>query len=209
MGKLKVIGKARKEFSCDVMYIKISFKTWEKNTAQAIELSMMQCDLFLEILEEQGFAIDNIHMDANEVSQEMDDELEVSAERRIELRLPYDMAVLNMLSEIIKEHDFKVDVDVSFKLSNMIEVHNQLIKEAVMDSKKKAEMIAETMGQKVTGISEMNAGDRYNHYDSEERAYYDQFSHKLSACTKKSISNRLKAPLCTEFENVEVEWIIE
>ena len=159
MGKLKVIGKARKEYSCDVMYIKISFKTWEKNTSQAIEVSMMQCDHFLEILEEKGFSVDSIHMDANEVSQEMDDELEVSAERRIELRLPYDMAVLNTLSEIIKEHDFKVDVDVSFKLSNMIEVHNQLIKEAVMDSKKKAEMIAETMGQKVTGISEMNAGD--------------------------------------------------
>ena len=65
------------------------------------------------------------------------------------------------------------------------------------------------MGQKVIGIETLNAADRYNSYDSEEKAYYDLFTYKLSASTKKSISNRLKAPLVTEYENVEVEWLIE
>lgn len=210
MGKLKVVGKARKEFTCDIMYIKLSFKAWGEDTSQAIATSMSQCDLFLEILEKQGIDINMIHMSNADVSQEMyEDKLEISAEREIELRMPFDMNVINRLSEIIKENQFKVDMDISFKLTNMLEVHEQLLKEAVLDSKKKAEMLASAMGQKVIGIETLNAADRYNSYDSEEKAYYDLFTYKLSASTKKSISNRLKAPLVTEYENVEVEWLIE
>lgn len=208
MGVLKVIGKARKEVTCDIMLIVLKFKSFEKNTSQALDEVLSQCDRFLEVLESEGVNIDNICIKRNNLSQDMeDDEPEVEAERGMELRLPFDMPFLNTLSEIIREHDFKVEIDVSFKLSNMIEVHNQLLKDAVMDSKRKAEMIAEAMGQKVIGIEELNAGDRYA-LDSEERAYEEQFSHKIGS-VRKSISNRLKAPVCIEFERVEVEWIIE
>ena len=210
MGKLKVVGKARKEFTCDIMYIKLSFKAWEKDTSQAIETSMSQCDMFLGILEEQGVDITMIHMSNADVSQDMyDKKFEISAEREIELRMHFDMNTLNRLKEIIKENSLKVDMDISFKLSNMLELHEQLLKEAVLDSKKKAEMIASAMGQKVIGIETLNAGERYNSYDSEEKAYYDQFTHKLGETHSRSKSNRLQAPFITEYEHVDVEWIIE
>lgn len=210
MGKLKVVGKARKEFTCDIMYIKLSFKAWEEDTSKAIETSMSQCDMFLGILEEQGIDITMIHMSNADVSQDMyDKKLEISAEREIELRMPFDMNTLNRLTEIIKENSLKVDMDISFKLSNMLELHEQLLKEAVLDSKKKAEMIASAMGQKVIGIETLNAGERYNSYDSEEKAYYDQFTHKLGETHSRPKSNRLQAPFITEYEHVDVEWIIE
>ena len=209
MGKLKVVGKARKEFTCDIMYIKLSFKAWGDDTSQAIETSMSQCDMFLDILEQQGIELNMIHMSSADVSQDMyDDKLEISAEREIELRMPFDMNVINRLSEIIKENSLKVDMDISFKLTNMLEVHEQLLKEAVLDSKKKAEMLASAMGQKVVGIETLNAGERYNSYDSEEKAYYDQFTHKIGETHSRSKSNRLQAPLITEYEHVDVEWII-
>lgn len=210
MGKLRVVGKARREYTCDIMYIKLSFKAWADDTAQAIETSMSQCDMFLEILEQQGIDINMIHMSNADVSQEMYDEKhEISAEREIELRLPFDMNVINRLSEIIKENNLKVDMDISFKLTNMLALHEQLLKEAVLDSKKKAEMLAAAMGQKVVGIEKLDAGDRYRACDSEEKAYYDQFSHKIGEVHQRSRSNRLQAPLVTEFESVDVEWIIE
>ena len=210
MGTLKVVGKARKEFTCDIMYIELSFKAWGDDTAQAIETSMSQCDLFLDLLEKQGIDINLIHMSNADVSQDMyDDKLEISSERKIELRMPFDMNAINRLSEIIKENRLKVDMDISFKLTNMLEVHEQLLKEAVLDSKKKAEMLASAMGQKVIGIETLNAGERYNSYDSEEKAYYDQFTHKIGETHSRSKSNRLQAPLITEYEHVDVEWIIE
>ena len=210
MGTLKVVGKARKEFTCDIMYIKLSFKVWGDDTAQAIETSMSQCDLFLDLLEKQGIDINLIHMSNADISQDMyDDKLEISAEREIELRMPFDMNVINRLSEIIKENQLKVDMDISFKLTNILEVHEQLLKEAVLDSKKKAEMLASVMGQKVVGIKTLNAGERYTDYDSEEETYYDEFPHKLGEIHSCSKSNRLQAPLITEYEHVDVEWIIE
>ena len=210
MGTLKVVGKARKEFTCDIMYIELSFKAWGDDTAQAIETSMSQCDLFLDLLEKQGIDINLIHMSNADISQDMyDDKLEISSERKIELRMPFDMNAINRLSEIIKENKFNVDMDISFKLTNMLEVHEQLLKEAVLDSKKKAEMLASAMGQKVIGIETLNAGERYNSYDSEEKAYYDQFTHKIGETHSRSKSNRLQAPLITEYEHVDVEWIIE
>ena len=210
MGTLKVVGKARKEFTCDIMYIKLNFEAWGYDTAQAIEASMSECDLFLDILEQQGIDIKMIHMSDAGISQDKDDDrLEISAEREIELRIPFDMNVINRLSEIIKENSLKVDMDISFKLTNMLEVHEQLLKEAVLDSKKKAEMLASAMGQKVIGIKTLNAGDRYGNYDSEENVYYDQFTYKMGGTVSRSRSNRLQAPLITEFEHVDVEWEIE
>lgn len=138
-----------------------------------------------------------------------DEKLEINAEREIELRMPFDMNTLNRLTEIIKEKSLKVDMDISLKLSNMLELHEQLLKEAVLDSKKKAEMLASAMGQKVIGIETLNAGERYNNYDSEEKIYYDQFSHEIGETHSRSKSNRLQAPLITEYERIDVEWIIE
>ncbi len=210
MGKLRVVGNARKEYTCDIMYIKIDFCTRENNTSQAIDTTSSQCDRFLEIIEKKGFSVENIHIVDYNVSHKInmrDEKFEVNAERKILLRLPYDMKMINFLSDIIKENAFKADIDVSFELSNIEKLHNELIKEAVLDSKKKAEMIAETMGQKVIGINELNAGDRYKNYEIQEREYSP--SHMICETNSCSISDKLKAPFHMEDESVEVEWIIE
>lgn len=209
MGKLNVCGKARKTFECDTMIILLDFTSQNQNTAKAVETAASECDQLLEYLESHGIDIGDIHINNIDISRDSDDDgsTEVSANKKIELRLPFEMQFINDLSDIIKRFDFKIEMDVSFKLSNLFEVHNQLLKEAVLDSRKKAEMIAETMGQKVVGIEQLDAGSRYNHYDAEDREYFAKYIHKIGETH--SISNKLKAPYCTEYENVEVVWIIE
>ena len=96
-------------------------------------------------------------------------------------------------------------MDVSFTLSNMNEIHAQLIEDTVIDSKNKAEMIAQTMGQKVKGIIELNAQKIYDNRDDD--IFYDIFT-KLNS-NSDSVSDRLKAPLTKEYEKVEVKWKIE
>ncbi|MBQ1516653.1 MAG: SIMPL domain-containing protein, partial [Clostridia bacterium] len=174
MGKLSVPGKACKEIACDIMHIKICFKSIGDSTSKLLEKSMSQCDLFLEILEQKGININTIHFSRTEISHDVyADNSEITADREIELRLPFDMNTLNCITEIIKEKDFTVELDVSFVYSNIIELHDQLIKEAVLDSKKKAEMIAEAMEQKVIGINTLTVGDRYNNYEASPRHDHD------------------------------------
>lgn len=207
MGKLTVMGKAEKSYTCDMMIITLSFQAYEKNTSSAVEIVMSQCERFLEILEEQGFDISNIHIGDNGVQCRKDDdngELVIEAEREIKLRLAFDMKVLNEITEIIAKNSNYVDMDVSFTLSTMAESHNQLIKEAVIDSQKKAEMIAETTGQKVIGIDTMKIGDKYGRIQmNDEEIHYMKSSEPLSR------ADMLKAPMYYDTNEVEVTWIIE
>ena len=204
MGKLTISGSAKKECSCDVMYITLTFKTWERDTAKGLAQTKSQCDEFLHILEQNGIHVDKIHISDDSISQSMQNNiLLVNATRKIEFRLSFNMVFLNRLSEIIKENSYTVDMKTSFELSNKEELHQQLIKDAVLDSRKKAEIIAHAMNQNIVGIKTLHTYSK-NTYDDD--AYYDIMS---IFSKKSSISDRLSAPLCTETESVEVEWIIK
>ena len=66
-------------------------------------------------------------------------------------------------------------------------------------------MIAQTMGQKVKGIIELDA--KHISSDLDDNIFYDIFA-KFNR-NSESVSDRLKAPLTKEYENVEVKWEIE
>ena len=207
MGVLIVKGNSTKEFTCDVMYIKFVFKAWDNNSEQAIGRVRTNCNEFIQTMENEGVSIENIHLNDEKITTTKDDKniVWVNASRKIELRLKFNMRLLNRISDIVRNNGFSVDMDVSFTLSNMNEIHAQLIKDAVIDSKNKAEMIAQTMGQKVKGIIELDAQHiGSNLYDD---CYFDVIS--LLNRNSDSISDRLQAPLTKEYEYVEVKWEIE
>ena len=204
MGKLTIVGSSKKECSCDIMYITLTFKTWERDTAKALAQTKSQCDDCLQILEQNGIPVDKIHISDDEISQSMQNNvLLVSVSRKIKLRLSFNMVFLNSLSEIIRKSSYTVDMNTSFSLSNKEEIHHQLIKDAVLDSRKRAEIIAQTMNQNIVGIKTLH---RYSGNTHDDNTYYDIMS---IFSKKSSISDKLSAPLCTETEQVEVEWIIK
>lgn len=207
MGVLIVKGNSTKEFTCDVMYIKFVFKAWDNTSEQAIGKVRTNCNAFIQALENEGVSIENIHLNDEKITTSKDDKniIWVNASRKIELRLKFNMNFLNCISDIVRDNGFTVDMDVSFTLSNMNEIHAQLIKDAVIDSKNKAEMIAQTMGQKVKGIIELDA--KHISSDLDDNIFYDIFA-KFNR-NSESVSDRLKAPLTKEYENVEVKWEIE
>ena len=189
------------------MYIKFVFKAWDNTTEQAIGKVRTNCNAFIQMMENEGVSIENIHLTDEKIIASKDDKniIWVNASRKIELRLKFNMKLLNRISDIVRDNGFTADMDVSFSLSNMHEVHTQLIRDAVIDSKNKAEMIAQTMGQKVKGIIELNAQKIYDNRD--DFIFYDIFT-KLNS-NSDSVSDRLKAPLTKEYEKVEVKWKIE
>ena len=207
MGVLLVKGNSTKEFICDVMYIKFVFKAWDNTTEQAIGKVRTNCNAFIQMMENEGVSIENIHLTDEKIIASKDDKniIWVNASRKIELRLKFNVKLLNRISDIVRDNGFTADMDVSFSLSNMHEVHTQLIRDAVIDSKNKAEMIAQTMGQKVKGIIELDAKHISSGWDD------DLFCDAFAMCNRKSdsVSDRLQAPLTKEHENVEVKWEIE
>ena len=208
MGKIIVNGEAKKEFECDIMIIRLNFISRNQNTGKAIESSVSECDQFLEYLKERGVNTSDIRLIDNEISRDSySDKIQTRANRKIELRVPFNMKFLNGLTEIIKDLKFDVNMDVSYELSNTNEIQNQLIKAAIDDSRKKAEIVAEAMGKAIVGIDNINVENEYNgRFFNNGDELESNFSHALSE--RNSISNELKAPVCVKSESVKAVWIV-
>lgn len=205
MGKLSITGNAEREVSYNAIEMSVTFYIHAKTTAEALQIIMNQSEKFLELITAAGVDMKDIHIGDNSVDQRYnDDELNVHASREMKIRLGFDMAFVNGLMAMIREQDFAVDLDCDYHLTNRAELHMELMKEALADSKKKAEVIAEIMGQKIIGI------------DSVE---HDRYSDMEYMCIKQKrgiicagaapLSDQLEAPLTTENETISVVWLIE
>lgn len=205
MGKLSITGKAEREVSYNAIEMSVTFYIHAKTTAEALQIVMEQSEKFLELVTAAGIDMKDIHIGDNSVDQRYsDDELKAHASREMKIRLHFDMAFVNGLMDMIREQDFAVDLDCDYHLTNRAELHMELMKEALADSKKKAEVIAEIMGQKIIGIDSVEH-DRHNDMEwmccEQERGIIREGAAPLS--------NQLEAPITTESETISVVWLIE
>lgn len=216
MGTIKIIGTAQRNVPYDVMNITITFNSWEKTPSAALSHVDEQCEKFLSLLKKDGFDIHKLRMSDTKLSQDRvkdddDDEenewirLEATASIDIKISVKYDMSVLNHIKDILKKENFDADLSIYHYISNILDIHKELLKEAIEDSKAKAEIIASTMGQKLTGIDKVLFGDKYGRIETEE----DFFEENVHALRGSSLSDELSADTQTVKECVEVDWIIE
>lgn len=206
MAKLKISGKASHEYSCDCTEVTVRFQVHEQSTSAALEKVLYQCEDFLSIIHEDGISMDSIRIGEDSVEQEYEDkQLDVCATREVAIRVPFDMGFVNHIMTLIKDKHYSADIDTVHSLTNLNEIHNELIKEAIGDSKKKASFIVEVMGQKLIGIESVEIGDSYRHH----RSWLCEGVSALSAPIALDCSNLIQSPITVENETVEVVWLIE
>jgi len=145
MGKIKIIGTAQRNVPYDVMNITITFNSWEKTPSAALSHVDEQCERFLSLLKEDGFDIHKLRMSDTKLSQDRvkndddDDEenewLRLEATANIDIKIPvkYDMSVLNHIKEILKKENFDADLSIYNYISNILDIHKELLKEAIED----------------------------------------------------------------------------
>ena len=208
MGKLKITGKASHEYTYDLVEITVRFQVHEHTAAKSMEKVLTQCEEFLSFIQEEGIKPDKIRIGDNSVEQVYDDkELDVCATREVKLRVPFDMVFANYIMSLVQNKKYDVDINTSYLLSNKTSIHNDLIKEAINDSKEKATFIADAMGQKLAGIDSVEIGDRYGSYMNYMCCEVPQFLRRT--CNDLPRSNMLQSPVTEESASVEVVWIIE
>ena len=205
MGKLRITGKAERRVPYDVMNITLTFGAAESDSSAAVRKMMKECDEFLGILEKDGMDISGIHLEKSEVSSYTDrnsGKKTFYANRKISFRAAFDMPLINRLNALILENAYDIELDTNFEYSNTNELHAELMKEAVEDSRRKAESIASAAGQKIKGIKEIISG---------ETVLVDEMPNCMElrkyACA--SVSDRLSAAETTENEEISVVWLIE
>lgn len=207
MGKLSIVGKATHEYPYDTVEVTVSFEVHENSTSAALEKVLNQCEDFLAEMNKDGVSMDSIRIGDDSVSQNYSDKkFNVRAKRKIKMRVPFNMEFKNHIMTLIQDKDYDVDINTDYSISNITEIHNNLIKEAIEDSRQKAIFIAESMGQKLIGVDSVKIGDIYD--DTTDNVFYDS---KACPCSVKALnySNMIQSPVTKESEAVSVVWIIE
>lgn len=207
MGKLTVRGSAERELSYNEVELSLTFHCHAETTSLVLHDITEQCERFLERIKAAGVNMKDIRVGDHSIDQSYNHKkTSVYANREIKMRLKFDMAFINEIMNLIKEQDFAIEFDCDYHLTNKKEIHDELLKEALADSRKKAEFMADAIGQKVVGIDSID----YSGY-CEDFAISCKYAAGGLALPDRTplLSDQLEAPFTTENESVTVSWLIE
>lgn len=210
MGTIKVIGKAEKEFTADIMEIVIEINVANPDYSKTLSQGNEETEKLLKILTDSGYNITDILLNKEDVSQDESESGKKYYEfnKAISFTTGASPANLVALSDELCKNKIKASYDHTFKLSNRKELENAVLKEALTDSRKKAEMISETFGQKITGIEKVDCDLRYY------AVYAESNKGDLDAIlrcrtTNYSLSEKISPDKIKLSKEIEVTWIME
>lgn len=209
MGEISIRGKAEREYEYDIIIINLSFLLDEIKAADATKKVMEQCESFLNRLDHLGIGRDSVRFEKDEIDTVYDretDEETFAVKRTISITTDFNMKVINTIMDIIAEEKYDVEMDYNYGFSEVNVIHKQLLKEAVEDSRKKAEAIAEVVGSRIIGIQKVNEDRVYNRESPQvDFMQYEQYRGDSGY----ENSDKMKSPVSKESEEIMIVWEIE
>ena len=164
MGKLEVSGTAQRIVDYDLMKIVIDFHAKEDTSDMASKRVMKECEDFLAQLKKGGFDLSAVSLRADQIRQTYsyrnDEQVECyEANRELEFVCEFNMKLINDIRIITNRMKSKANFKVSYLLSKENAIMKELLKEALMDAKNQATMLASAIDQKVIGLISADKND--------------------------------------------------
>ena len=222
MGKILVVGKAEREVDPDVCAINIEIKIRSKTSNEASRLSSERCERILAELADLGIKPGDIELgrDRIDTTGRYDSkETMYESEKDLTIRISNNMAMVNIIRDIIEKGYDNISFSVVRSVSNENKIYMELIKEAIKDSRKKAEFLAESIGVKIKGIHSANlSGDEDVFDEAEDEAEdesdesgidYMQISKMTKAGSAYGLSDQLKSTKVTLQREVRIVWLTD
>ncbi len=211
MGEMAIKGYAERRVECDVVEYTLCFKADGMTIPEAVKAVNTELEHFLEIMEKSGVPADKFELDDNSTSEKYNIEEEEKpfySKRKISIRMPLSTQSINSMMQNIAEYKLNVGMSEEYYCSDMAEIHKELLREAVADSRNKAELIASFTGQKITGIKSVITN--YAEYEMELMRKRDQELgiHKIGE-SHIARADMISSPTTDQEESVEVIWLIE
>lgn len=205
MGSIKIKGIAKKEFRADVMKVDISISTSGETPASAINKGKKETENMLKLLLELGINLAEVTMESEQVSKPSnykDDKL-YYYDKEISFIALANLVMLDLLSEGISKSEINATYDEMFYLSNIEAAKKEVLQQALQDAKKKADILAETLGQKVVGLESTKCDE----YEEEEFDHMVHCLHENRART--SLAAKLSPDTIIVDKSVYSTWLIE
>lgn len=186
MGVIETKGKAERKYECDLMTIRISFKAEGADPAVVSKTVMDSCEKFIsELVDFSGLKLQDIHIDEDCIEDDQYSDVKVTQARRIiSFQTGYDMKLTNQIRQHLNEGGYRHNIDIDYDYSKVTELHAEVVKEALLEAKAQADMLADSLGLKIEGLKRAEEqGRRYTDVClacEQERGICDHSDYKLS-----------------------------
>lgn len=208
MSVIKVRGVAKRKVLADIINIEIKFYSEDIKTSRATDKNNEQCERFLKKFKDVGVDPSFLRLSEDKIISNYSKSDLKTVSRTVNFEMPFDARINNAIMKIIKNEDLTVFIDTEFAISNKEQIHKELLQEALIDSKNKAELIASANNQSVKYIDSVS--DNW-------KDIYDIDKDTSSLCGSinglyledDSLSAQLSAKYLEEYEAVYVSWVIE
>lgn len=213
MGTIIVKGNAKKSVTADSMCLSITIRSKENTTARALEKVRNECESLLELLNNEGLDLSKVIIENDSVEERSrydSKDVFMVGKKHLEINLKADVKAANAIMGIIEKCNYDIEANVRYSVEDTSAVYKELIKDAVLDSKAKAETIAEALGEEVVGAKEIS-NDAYSNRRHITDAY-DRLDIPCFLTREKSetpLTDTLGLPEREYSEEVVVEWITE
>ena len=209
MSTIKIKGYASKKVNADKIRYNISFISEDLKASRAAEQVKKQCDVFLKNMKEVGFDVSKFHLN-NDLIERKYSKDEMTVSRSVSFETAFDPKINNIIYTIIKKEDLNVEAKTEYYLSDRKRFREELLKEAFLDSKRKAELIASAENQKVK-YAELISDNKYDAGYDDEYDENDIFCGSALGIELKddSFSAELSAKQIEEHTELYVTWVIE
>ena len=171
MGKVMVEGWAEQLFDADVCDLHIYIEIERDTAAEASKESSTECERLLVKLKELGIEPSDIIITCDSIreSTHYDDKKTYYESRKyLYLRTSADVPLINAVRDIIETGFKKITMQAIFTVSNMEELRKALYKNAIEESRAKADFLAESVGLRIIGVDSANLTGKEDVYDLTE-----------------------------------------
>ncbi len=203
VGVLKVKGSAKQDYEIDRFIIKTRIKASDKSSGEAITLGKKRTEAFLHLMKDR-LGIDPSDIIAGDyiVSHGYGVQPEYGFSRELSICVISDLAFVEEMTTLL-EGLSDVEYEIEFSLSNEQEKSKEVLSAAIADSASKAEIIAQSLGQKIIGVGSVD----FDYSESEL-----PMLHSLAKCDEvygTSLASSLKIPTKTISRSICIEWEVE
>ena len=213
MGKITVVGQAEHEYSPDICMIDMEVRITRKTASEASIACTARCEQLLKKLKEElGIDPSSIEQYSDRISRESDyhsNEVYYESRKSMCLYIPTNMRIVNTIRSIIGMGFEDVSFSTNYMVSNEEELNKELLKEAIANSRAKAELLAESMGLKITGVDSADLSGKEDVYDLTEESERGLVRYKMSADGANSFSDQLKPEQIELSSKVKIVWLVE
>lgn len=206
MGKFKIKGNAEKEFIADLMKVNIEISTLGETSASAIGKGKKESEKTLKLLSDLKVELSKVSMTSDKVLKpyHCNDDKFYHFEKNISFVTAANLTLLEALSDGIIQNEINATYNETFYLSNVEAANKAVIKEALLDAKKKAEALAQTLEKKVFGIESATCDD----YEA-KKSLTKSISLSDSYIGSTSLATKLSPDVIRISKSIDTVWIID